>query len=81
MVFLEKYTYFQESTQLIVTNKANLEHVRTIICVNPIISDFIVSEKQSLVFFWSDFAANVLNPSIGIYNLITGKKVVDINAN
>ncbi|EAR95682.3 transmembrane protein, putative (macronuclear) [Tetrahymena thermophila SB210] len=73
--------YSFEETKIVVMDRQTLTVKNTIVCVNPLITNFIVYEKLNQVIIWSDAQTSILNQSIGIYNLLTGAKIQDINNN
>ncbi|KAL4497936.1 hypothetical protein ABPG72_014793 [Tetrahymena utriculariae] len=73
--------YSYEETKIAVMDRQTLTLKNTIICVNPLIRNIIVYEKLNQVIIWSDAQSTILNQSIGIYNLLTGAKIQDINNN
>ncbi|KAL4486581.1 hypothetical protein ABPG73_003885 [Tetrahymena malaccensis] len=73
--------YSFEETKIAVMDRQTLTPKNTIVCVNPLITNFIVYEKLNQVIIWSDAQSTILNQSIGIYNLLTGAKIQDINNN
>ncbi|KAL4490255.1 hypothetical protein ABPG72_004294 [Tetrahymena utriculariae] len=78
IIFQKDKAYSYEDTFIIVMNRNTYDKLVSIQCVNPIITNFIVFEKLSLVIIWSDFNIGQFNQSIGIYNLLTGSKITDV---
>ncbi|KAL4440783.1 hypothetical protein ABPG74_013764 [Tetrahymena malaccensis] len=78
IIFQQDKAYSYEDTFIIVMNRNTYDKLISIQCVNPIITNFIIFEKLSLVIIWSDFNLGQFNQSIGIYNLLTGSKITDV---
>ncbi|EAR85092.2 transmembrane protein, putative (macronuclear) [Tetrahymena thermophila SB210] len=78
IIFQNDKAYSYEDTFIIVMGRNTYDKLVSIQCVNPIITNFIVFEKLSLVIIWSDFNLGQFNQSIGIYNLLTGSKITDV---